>query len=139
VARLFASLAGLAEARVRRVTQRARLRATLIGIAVLLGLIALGFGLLAATVALADEIGLLEALLVMAGLALLGLLVVLGVLAAEARKARRLAARRGGLDRDLARAALLSAAPARLPSRGVLGLVLVALGAVLVLRARGDD
>ena len=141
MARLFASLAGIVEARVRRLARRARLRAVLIGLCVLLGLLAIGFGLAAATAALAAELGLVPALLVMAGLALVGVLILLLLLAAEARKARRLAARRAGLDRQFARAALLSAAPSRLgrPSRGVVGLVLVAVGALLVLRGRGDD
>ena len=107
---LFASLAGIAAARLRRAVRRARLRAGLIGLAVLFALLGLGFGLLAATAALAHEIGLVPALLVMAGGALFALIVVLVVLAVEARRARRLAARRETLDREFARAALLSAA-----------------------------
>jgi hypothetical protein len=135
VARLIASLAGLAEARVRRVARRARWRAALIGLAALLGLMALGFALIAATVALAEAIGPVRALLVMAGIALFGLAIVLIVLAAEARDERRRAARRETLDRELARAALLAAVPSR-PSRGMAGIALVVLGAVLVLRRR---
>ena len=70
---LLASLAGIAEARIRRVTRRARTRAILIGLAALCALIALGFLLLAATAALAEEIGLVPALLVIAAVALAAL------------------------------------------------------------------
>ena len=136
--RRFGSLAGIAGSRFRSATHRLRRRATLIAIAAFLALLAFGFALAAATTALADEIGRTGALLVMAGLALAGLLVMLGLLAAEAREAREIAARRASLEGELARAALLGAAIPRLarPSRGVVGLALVALGAFLVLGRR---
>jgi hypothetical protein len=141
VARLFATLAGVAEARVRRAARRARLRAILVALAALLGLLGVGFLIAAATAALADAVGLVPALLLMAGLALVGLLVIAAILAAEARRARELAARREGLDGAFARAALRSAVPPRVgrPSRGMVGLGLVAVGALLVLLRGRDD
>jgi hypothetical protein len=51
------------------------------------------------------------------------------------------AAQRSGLDRKLARAALLSVAPTRIgrPPRGLIGAGLVALGALIILRRRDGD
>ena len=82
----------------------------------------------------------------MAGAALALLLVLIGVLAIEARRERRIAARRASLDRQLLRAAAISAAcRARRGCRAAAasGSALVALGALLVLarprRRRGED
>jgi hypothetical protein len=140
---LFASLAGIAEARARGAARRAGRRAGLAALAGLLALVAIGFGTGAATVALANRYGAVTALLVMAAIAVVGVLIVVAVLAADARRARREAARRPGLERTMARAAIYSAATAgrkaRLPSRGLVGLAFVAIGALLVLRGRDDD
>ena len=75
----------------------------------------------------------------MAGGALVLVLILLAALAMEARRHRRPAVRRAELDRQLYRAAALSIFPYRAPSRPVLGLGLVVLGALLVLVRRRDD
>jgi len=126
----------------RHAGRRLGVRAALISACVLAGLIMLAFLLGAATVALTERYGLLQALGIMAGAAFLLLLLLLGILAIEARRERRIAARRAALDSRLLRSAAISAAVpqvARLPSRAGLGLGLVALGALLVLARRGDD
>jgi len=111
-------------------------------IAAVSGLMALVFGLVALTLGLADWLGVIPALLVLCALSLAGAGIALALLASETRKARLVAARRAPLDRELARAALMSAAPLgirRVP-RGLIGLGLVALGAVLVVtRKSGAD
>ena len=92
--------------------------------------------------ALTERVGLLQALVIMAGVAFAVVLALVGVLAIEARRERRIAARRASLDRQLLRSAAISAAvpqAARLPGRAGLGLGLVALGALLVLARRGGD
>ena len=75
----------------------------------------------------------------MAGGALVVLLILLAALAWEERRHRRLAARRAALDRQLARAAALSLVGGARPSRPMLGLGLVALGALMVLLRRDRD
>jgi hypothetical protein len=75
----------------------------------------------------------------MAAGALFICVILLAVLALEARRHRRNAARQQALDRRLTRAAALAAIPNRLPSRPAAGLALVALGALLVLMRRGDE
>jgi hypothetical protein len=141
VARPFATLFSVAEARLRHAGQRLGVMAGLVAACALALVMFLCFALAAATVALVDAVGLLPALLIMAGVALLLLLVLLAVLAAERRRERRIAARRATLDRDLLRAAAFSAAPRamRLPGRTGVGLGLVALGALLVLMRRGEE
>ena len=83
VARLFATVSRVAEARVRNIGRRAALRAALIGGCVLAALLCLGFALIAATVALADRFGTINALAIMAGGALVVLLILLAALAWE--------------------------------------------------------
>jgi hypothetical protein len=138
VARLLSSLAGIAEARLRSTARRVRLRAVLIGGCVVAGLLAAGFGLAAATVALAQRLGALPALGIMAGAALLLLLVLMAALAIEARRHRTTAAARERLDRQLYRTAALAALPRSRHglTRTTVGLALVALGAFIVLRRR---
>jgi uncharacterized iron-regulated membrane protein len=139
VARLFSTVTRLAEARVKHTARRLGLRAALVGGAVFCALVCIGFALAAATVALAGRVGVIEALAIMAAGALVLVLVLAGALAWEARRHRRLAVRRAALDRELFRAAAVSMVPGRAPSRPVLGLGLVAVGALLVLmRRRGD-
>jgi heme/copper-type cytochrome/quinol oxidase subunit 2 len=136
----FASLARIAEARVRRVGRRMGLRLTLIAACALAGSVFLFFALAALTVALTEEIGLLDALAVIAAGALVIVGLLLAALALEARSHRRTLARQRPLDRQLLQAAALSAVPSRLPSRPVAGLALVAFGALLVLmRREGSD
>ena len=67
VARLFATVSRVAEARVRNVGRRASRRAALIGGCVLAALLCLAFALIAATVALAERFGTINALAIMAG------------------------------------------------------------------------
>ena len=136
VARLFATVTRVAEARIRNVGRRVALRAALIGGCVLAALLCLGFALMAATVALADRFGMINALAIMAGAALLVLLILLAALAWEERRHRRLAAQRAALDRQLAQAAALSLVGGARPSRPMVGLGLVALGALMVLLRR---
>jgi hypothetical protein len=75
----------------------------------------------------------------MAAAALVLLLALLGALAWEARRHRRLAVRRAALDRELAQAAALSLVGGARPSRGAIGVGLVALGALMVLLRRDRD
>jgi len=139
VARLFATVSRIAQARIRNIGRRAVLRASLMAGCVVAALLCLSFALAAATVALADRVGTINALAIMAAGALVLLLILLGILAIEARRHRRLAIQRARLDRELYRAAALSIVPSRVPSRPVLGFGLVALGALLVLLRRSDD
>ena len=139
VARLFATVTRVAEARIRNLGRRAALRAALIGGCVLAALLCLAFALAAATVALADRFGMINALAIMAGGALLVLLILLAALAWEARRHRRLAAQRAALDRQLAQAAALSLVGGARPSRPMVGLGLVALGALMGLLRRDRD
>ena len=139
MARLFATVSRVAEARINNIGRRAALRGSLLAFAVLAALICLGFVLMAATVALAERYGLINALGIMAGGALVLVLAFLVALKIEARNHRRTAARRAALDRQLFQAAAISMVPTQLPSRPVLGFGLVAAGALLVLmRKRGD-
>ncbi len=133
MARLFATVSRVAQARLRNIGRRAGLRAALFGGCVVAALLCLGFALAAATVALADRVGLINACAIMAGGALLVLLILIGILSLEERRHRRYAERRASLDRQLYQAAALSMIPSRAPSRPVLGLGLVAVGALLVL------
>lgn len=137
---MLGSLGRVAQARLRDAGRRARARAVVAVCCGLAGLIALVFGLTAITVALAHRIGPLWALVVMAGAALAVMLILLGVLSWQARRDRAQAAMRAELDSRLMRAAALSMVPSRLPSRPVLGLGLVTLGALLVYfrGGRGD-
>jgi len=141
VARLFATVLQVAQARLRNIGRRAGERAALYAGCGLAALICLGFALGAATSALAERVGTVNACAIMAVAALFILLVLIGVLAWEDRQHRRFAERRASLDRQLYRAAALSLVPNRAPSRPVLGLGLVAVGVLLVLmrpRARKD-
>jgi hypothetical protein len=140
VARPFATLLAVAEARLRHVGQRLGLRAALIAGCALAGAVCLGFALAAVTVALAARLGAVAALAIMAGVALLVALALVLALSIDAQRERRIAARRASLDREFLRAAAISAAPraVRLPGRSAVGLAMVALGAALVLARRGD-
>lgn len=139
MARLFATVSRVAEARINNIGRRAALRASLMAGLAVAGLFFLGFVLMAATVALAERYGPLNALGIMAGGALVLVLIFWIALAAEARQHRRTAARRAALDQELFRAAALSLIPSRAPSRPVLGFGLVAAGALLVLLRRRDE
>lgn len=137
---LFGQITRLAEARVRQTGRRLGFRAALATVAALAFVVFLFFGLAALATWLTRFMTLPQALLVVAGGALVVVLAVLVALALEARSHRRLAARREAFDRQLVRAATLAAMPSRMPSRSVTGLGLVAAGALLVLlgRKRGD-
>jgi heme/copper-type cytochrome/quinol oxidase subunit 2 len=137
--RLLSSVGRVAEARLRDAGRRIGMRAVLAAAAALAGLIAAGFAIGAATVALAARLGTIEALLVMAGVALVVMIALLIVISAQARRDREQAALRAELDSRLLRAAAVSMIPTRVPSRPVLGLALVAVGALLVMIRRGGD
>jgi hypothetical protein len=126
----------LAEARLRQAGRRAGTRATLAAAAVLAFLVFLFFGLAGIAVWMAHAMALHTALLVIALVALLIVCALLLALSLEARRHRRLAARRESFDQQLLRTAALAAMPTRLPSRSVTGLGLVAAGALLVLLGR---
>jgi heme/copper-type cytochrome/quinol oxidase subunit 2 len=136
VVRLLVSLGRVAEARLRDAGRRAGLRAGLAIAAALAGLVAAGFAIGAATVALAGRLGTVEALLVMAAIWLVVMVALLVALSAQKRRDREQAALRAELDSRLVRAAAVSMIPTRTPSRGVIGLALVAIGALLVLKRR---
>lgn len=136
---VIASLTRIAQARIRDAGRRAQIRAALAVGAAVFGLIGVGFGLLAATVALAEEIGLVYALLTMSGGALVIALIMVVVMKAQARRDRRMKAVRADMDSRMLKAAALSMVPTMSPSRPVIGIGLVALGALLVLARRGGD
>jgi Na+/melibiose symporter-like transporter len=139
MAGVLAVLTQMAERRARAFGRRAALRGALMGGCVLAALLCICFALAAATAALADQVGIIAALAIMAGAAMLVVLVFLLALSVEERRHRtRVQPMRARLDRDLYRAAAVSMAPRRPPSRGAVGLGLVALGALLVLARRGD-
>lgn len=134
--RALSAVSRIAEARVRNMGRRAALRAGLMAGCVVAGLLCLSFGLAAGTVALAHRVGWIEAFGIMAGGALVVLLLLLSILAIEARRHRRLAARRAALDRQMAQAAALSLVGNVRPSRSAIGLGMVGLGALIVLLRR---
>lgn len=123
-----------------RVSARHAQRKAVLGAVVgVLALAALGFGLLALTLALAKWLGLIPALLILCAVNLAGTGIAVAMLSAENRKARELAARRAPLDRDLARAALMAAPGGiRHVPRGLVGAALVLLGAALVVTRKQD-
>jgi hypothetical protein len=140
VARPFATLAAVAQARLRHAGRRLGVRIGLIAGCAAAGSLVAAFGLAALTVALAERVGAVRALLIVALAALAVLLILIGALAIEARRGRQMAARRSAIDARLLRSAVISSAiprVARLPSRATLGLGLVALGTLLVLARRG--
>lgn len=136
---IFGQITRLAEARVRQTGRRLGFRATLLAVAAVAFVVFLFFGLAGLALWMAHYMRLQDALLVIAGVALLIVVGVYVALALEARKHRRLAAQREAFDRQLVRAATLAAMPSRLPSRSVTGLGLVAAGALLVLLGKRRD
>jgi len=137
--RALSAICRVAEARVRNIGRRAVLRVALLGGCVVAALLCVGFVLAAATVALADRYGTINALAIMAGASVLVLLILLGVLAWEQKRHRRLAAERAVLDRQFVQAAAMSLVGGTRPSRSTLGLGMVALGALMVLLKRDGD
>lgn len=135
----FGQITRLAEARVRRTGRRLGFRAGLATVAAVAFLIFLFFGLAGVALWMTHYMRLQDALFVIAGVALVVILAVYVALAIEARRHRRLAARREAFDRQLVRAAALAAMPTRMPSRSVTGLGLVAVGALLVLLGKKRD
>lgn len=136
--RLLSTVSQVAQARLHQVSRRAAKRGKLILGAAVAGIIVFVCAIIAATVALAQEFGTLEALGIVGGVAFVVMLCFLLALWLEARRYRKLAARRAALDAQLYRAAALSLVPDRAPSRPVLGLSLVAVGAGLILLRRRD-
>lgn len=136
---LFGHITRLAEARVKQTGRRLGFRVALAVVAGLAFVVFLFFALAGLAVWMTHFMRLQDALLVIAGGALLIVVAILVALALESRKHRRLAARREAFDRQLVRAATLAAMPSRMPSRSVTGLGLVAAGALLVLLGRKKD
>lgn len=140
ILRLFIALgtARLGELRVH--TGRRVMYSALLG---LFGLIALVFGLIAATVALTEEFGRLYALLIMMGGAIFCALVVLILMNLAERKHRQAQLRQEELRARLSQLAMVTA----LGGRGRMGLVkmagmsVVGLAALLAARSmtRNDD
>ena len=119
---VLGSLSRVARSRLSDAGRRVQLRAILAGGAVLFGLVAFAFALMAGTVAIAMEIGLLYALLVMMGGAIVIAVLMVIILKAQARRDRRTAAVRAELDSRLLKAAAISMVPGiSAPSRPVLG------------------
>jgi hypothetical protein len=138
---LFANLARVAEARAMRVGRHLGLRAGLLAGCAFVATLALFFVLVAATIALSERYGAINACIIMAGGALVVLGILLIALAIERRKYRRRRLLQNNVERqNLIQAATLAAMPRRLPSRNVTGLILVAAGALLVfMRGRAPD
>lgn len=139
MARPFAVLSQVVEARLRYLGRRTAVRAGLITGCGAAALAFLVFLLAALATALAERYGTIAALAMMAGLALLVVLALLLALAIEARRHRRRATLRAAADRRLYQTAALSMVPHARPSRSTVGLGLVALGALLVLARRHGD
>ena len=138
LARMFLSLGGAQVAAVRDTAARRFVYFALIG---LFGALFLFFGLAAATVALAERFGLLEALAIMAGGALFLGLVAFGLSKMADRRARELAVERAELQRRLRQLAVLSAVGAARPKAAhLVGLGVVAAAILLLVgRLGGKD
>lgn len=130
-------VAGMGTARVRRVSRNARAQAIAIGFLALFALTALVFCLTAVSVALAEWLGLLEALVVMSAAALLACLATILVIRAQARRRDRQKAMEAMQDRRLMETAAITLLP-QLRGAGMLGLGVLAVGAFLLSRRRGD-
>lgn len=132
---MFLTLGGAQVAAVRETATRRAVYYALVGF---FGLLFLIFGLGAATVALARQFGLLEALAIMAGGALALCIVVLVLSSLADRRARALAAERAELQRRLRELALLSAiGTARPKAAHIVGLGVIAAAVLLVLGRLG--
>lgn len=111
------------------------------------GLIALIFGLAAATTALAQRFGLLHAFLIVAGLALFGCIVVLILMNIAERKHRRVALERDEMRDRLKQLALMTAlggtATGKPGLAKIVGIGVVGLATLLAVNSarnrRGDD
>lgn len=136
---VFGQITRLAEARIKQTGRRLGLRIALAAVAALAFVVVLFFGLAGLAVYLTAYMRLHEALLLIAGVAALIVVAILVWMSVEARRHRRLAARRETFDRQLVRAATLAAMPSRMPSRPITGLALVAAGALLVLLGKRGD
>lgn len=137
---VFGQITRLVEGRLKQTGRRLGLRVVLAAVASLAFVISLLFGLAALAVWMVRYMPLHEALLIIAGCALLVVVAILIALSLEARKYRRHAAKREAFDRQLVRVATVAAMPTRMPSRSVAGLGLVAVGALMVLlgKKRGE-
>ena len=137
---VFGQITRLVEGRLKQTGRRLGLRVVLAAVASLAFVISLLFGLAALAVWMVRYMPLHEALLIIAGGALLVVVAILIALSLEARKHRRHAAQREAFDRQLVRVATVAAMPTRMPSRSVAGLGLVAVGALMVLlgKKRGE-
>ncbi|MFT3974085.1 MAG: hypothetical protein QM699_11735 [Amaricoccus sp.] len=136
--RLLSTASQVVQTRLKQMSRRAALRGELMFGAAVAGIVALVYALIAATVALSREYGSLTAMGIIGGVAFVVMLGFLLALWIEARRHRRLSARRAALDAQIYRAAALSLVPDRAPSRPVVGFGLVAIGAALVLLRRKD-
>ncbi|PZQ52653.1 MAG: hypothetical protein DI556_03145 [Rhodovulum sulfidophilum] len=143
LARLALSLGSARFGELRAHTGRRVVYSSLLGF---FGLIALVFGLIAATVALTQQVGLLYALLIMTGLALLGCLVTIILMNLAERKHRQVALEQNEMQARLQQLAMMGLASGfggGRPGLGkALGIGVVGLAALLALgsatRRRGD-
>lgn len=144
IAQLFIALATAQFGELKSYTGR---RVGHVALLAFFGLLALGFGLAAATTALAAEFGLLYALLIMAGAALFGCVVLMIVMNLAERKHRRLALEREEMRARLKNLALMTAlggtATGKPGIAKVVGLGVVGLATLLAVnsarRKGGDD
>jgi hypothetical protein len=119
-------LQAAATRRLRLVGGHARARATHVVLLSAFGLVTLVYLLALATVALAQWLGVMGALAIMAGAFALGAIVVLLVMRAEARAHAATMARQTDEDQRMLQSALIGAAPAAI--RGGGGLLAAAAG-----------
>ena len=130
--------AGIGSARVRRIGRHAKAQAGAIAALAVFALIALIFVLTTVTVALARQIGTVEALMVMSGLALLACLGTVLYIRALDRRRERQKRMEEMQDRRLMETAAISLLP-QLRGAGMLGLGVLAVGAYLFSRRGGRD
>ncbi len=109
--RLFAVVSDLARRRFGLMSEYAKARAFQTGLAAVFGVAALMFLLVLVTAALAEALGALGALALMAGACLLGCGVMLLVLNAGKRRHQAMQRLQSDEDRRVMQAALLGAAP----------------------------
>ena len=126
-------VAGMGAARARRIGRNARAQGVAIAFLALFAIIALVFLLTTVTVALAEWLGLIEALIAMSVLALGACLGAVLIIRAEDRRRQKEKAMEAMQDRRLMETAAITLLP-QLRGAGLLGLGVLAVGAFLLAR-----